>query len=562
MQDLVIRGATIYDGLGNAPQQGDVAIKDGRIAAIGKLTGTSGATLDANGLALAPGIVDLHTHYDAQITWDATLSPSPSLGVTTVVMGNCGFGIAPCKPDLRDLTLKNLSVVEGMELAALEAGTRWEFESFPEFMAMVRRQRPYLNVAVFAQHSTIRGAVMGADAARREQATAAELDAMKTQVREAMQAGAIGFASSFSPNHSGWAGLPMPSTLATDEELHALIGVLGEQRRGVFMLATGTRATPQYMEALVEKTGRPGFISTVRTMYNQAEPDLAKTYYDYCAQAIDRGHELYIQSTCQPLSFQFDLSDPYVLYSHSAFDRVRNVEHAARVAAYRDRAFRDAFRANLADPRPGILFYGNWNDIEVSSVADAAKAAYEGQSIAAIARAQGKEPLDTLFDLALADDLQTAFVGKFYNNDDRGVAPLISHRAGVIALSDAGAHLKFICDAGFGLHLLGHWVRDQKVFTLAEGIRRLTSDPARKYRIPDRGELRVGAWADLLLFDPATVGISKPERVVDLPGGGGRLIRRPRGVHGVWVNGTRVFDGTDYANLDAGPGQLIDRFLQ
>lgn len=562
MHDLVIRGATLYDGSGNAPRTGDVAVKDGKIASIGTVTEGARRTLDADGLALAPGIVDLHTHYDAQITWDATLSPSPSLGVTTVVMGNCGFGIAPCAPAMRDLTLKNLSVVEGMELDALEAGTRWEFESFPEFMAMVRRQRPYLNVAVFAQHSTIRGAVMGPDAARRAEVTPTELDAMKTAVREAMQAGAIGFASSFSPNHSGWGGLPMPSTLATDAELHALIGVLGEQKRGVFMLATGTRATPQYMEALVEKTGRPGFISTVRTMFNQAEPDLAKTYYDYCAQAIDRGHELYIQSTCQPLSFQFDLRDPYVLYSHSAFDRVRNVDDAARVAVYRDRAFREAFRANLANPRTGILFYGNWNNIEVSAVAHARSAAHEGQSIAAIAQARGNDPVDVFFDLALDDDLRTTFVGKFYNNDDDGVAPLISHRAGVITLSDAGAHLKFICDAGFGLHLLGHWVRERQVFTLAEGIRRLTSDPARKYRIPDRGELRVGAWADMLLFDPATVGISKAERVVDLPGGGGRLIRRPRGVHGVWVNGTRVFDGKDYVALPAGPGQLIDRFLQ
>lgn len=561
MNDLVIRGATIYDGLGHAPRVGDVAIKDGKIAAVGTVAESAGETIDAGGLALAPGIVDLHTHYDAQITWDATLSPSPSLGVTTVVMGNCGFGIAPCAPAMRDLTLKNLSVVEGMELAALEAGTRWEFESFPEFMAMVRRQRPFLNVAVFAQHSTIRGAVMGPDAARRAEVTPDELEQMKAAVREAMQAGAIGFASSFSPNHSGWAGLPMPSTLATDAELDALIGVLGEHKRGVFMLATGTRATPQYMEALVAKTGRPGFISTVRTMYNQAEPDLAKTYYDYCAQAIDRGHELYIQSTCQPLSFQFDLRDPYVLYSHSAFDRVRNVDDAARVKVYREPGFREAFRANLANPRTGILFYGDWNNIEVSAVTDAKHAGYEAQSIAAIAQARGQDPVDVFFDLALADDLGTIFVGKFYNNDDRGVAPLISHRAGVITLSDAGAHLKFICDAGFGLHLLGHWVREQRVFTLAEGIRRLTSDPARKYRIPDRGELRVGAWADLLLFDPATVGISKAERVVDLPGGGGRLIRRPRGVHGVWVNGTRVFDGANYAALPTGPGQLIDRFL-
>ncbi len=562
MHDLVITGAQVFDGLGSAPQSADLAVKDGRIVAIGKITDSAKQRVNADGLALAPGIVDLHTHYDAQVTWDPTLSPSPSLGVTTAVMGNCGFGIAPCPPALRELLLRNLSVVEGMELDALQAGTRWEFESFREFMGLIRKQRPYINTAVFAQHSTIRTVVMGEDAARRAEATPAEVDAMKREVRDALDAGAVGFASSFSPNHSGWGGLPMASCLATDAELESLVGVLGDAGRGVFMMATGPRATPQFMEGLAKKTKRPMFISTALTMYNEAAPECAMPYYDYCAGALARGNEVYIQTTCQPLSFTFDLFDPYVMYSHDAFDRMRQCKPGELSAVYGDRPFREAFRVNLAKPKSGIIFYGNWNLIEIAATTRAENARYEGKTIAAAAREAGQDPLDFFFDLGISENLATTYVGKFFQNNDKAVAPLISHPAGVIALSDAGAHLKFLCDAGFGLYLLGHWVREQGVFTLQEGIRRLTSDPAQKYRIPDRGRLQVGAHADLLLFDPKTVGISGPIRIGDLPAGGSRLIRKPSGVQGVWVNGTQVFDGNDYTQLEAGPGQLLDRFLQ
>ncbi len=562
MHDLIISGAQVFDGLGNAPQSADLAVKDGRIVAIGKITEAARHRVNADGLALAPGIVDLHTHYDAQVTWDPTLSPSPSLGVTTAVMGNCGFGIAPCPPALREVLLRNLSVVEGMELDALQAGTRWEFESFREFVGLIRKQRPYINTAVLAQHSTIRTKVMGEAASTRAEATPAELDAMRREVRDAMDAGAIGFASSFSPNHSGWGGLPMPSCMATDAELESLVGVLGDVGRGVFMMATGPRATPQFMEGMAKKTKRPMFISTALTMYNEAAPECAMPYYDYCAAALTRGNEVYIQTTCQPLSFTFDLLDPYVMYSHDAFDRMRQCKPDELAAVYGNRQFREAFRGNLAKPKAGIIFYGNWNLIEIAATTRAENAQYEGKSVAAAAREAGKDPLDFFFDLGIAESLATTYVGKFFQNNDKAVAPLISHPAGVIALSDAGAHLKFLCDAGFGLYLLGHWVREQGVFTLQEGIRRLTSDPAQKYRIPDRGRLQVGAHADLLLFDPQTVGISKSMRVSDLPAGGSRLIRKPDGVHGVWVNGTQVFDGNDYAKLDKGPGHMLDRFLQ
>ena len=541
MLDLLLRGASIVDGSGAPAARGDVGVRDGNIVAVGATDEPARETLDLSGLHLMPGIVDVHTHYDAQITWDPTLSPSVSLGVTTAILGNCGFGIAPCPAAQRETVMRNLSVVEGMDLDALMAGTRWEFETFGEYLDALERVGPYANVGVLAQHSTIRTAVMGAEASERERPSASQLERMKDEVRKAMQSGAAGFASSFSPNHSGWGGRPMPSTIASDEELRALVGELKSFKRGIFVMATGPRGTPEFMEAIAAETGRPAFMVTVLTMYSKANPERALEYYERCAAAIARGREVYIHSTCQPLSFDFTLREPYLLYSHDAFDRVKAAPPDERAAIYRDPAFRRRLRENFRNPKSGILFYGDWSQVEQDGVPVTRLAA---------------EPLDYVFDLPL----DTQLVAKLYQNDDKGVAPLLKHAAGVLALSDAGAHLIYFCDAGFGLHFLAHWVRETGTFTLEEGVRRLTSDPARKYRIPRRGLIKAGHSADLVAFDPGTVGISALERAPDLPGGGSRMIRKPRGVHGVWVNGLRAFDGQQYIRRQSGPGAVIRTF--
>lgn len=560
MHDLIIRNAQVFDGTGLAPLLSDVAVSNGRIAHIGSTSEAAHETIDAQGLALMPGIVDLHTHYDAQVTWDRTMSPSPALGVTTAVIGNCGFGIAPCPAPLRETMLKNLSVVEGMDLNALLTGVHWEFESFGQYMDQLRRIGPYINTAVFAGHSVIRTAVMGADGSSKVDPSPEQLQTMQSMVRDAMDHGAIGFASSFSPNHSGYGGIPMPSTIASEAELRALTSVLGEKKKGVFMMATGTRGSPDIMESIVEDTGRPAYISTVLTMYNEGNPSLGATYYERCAQALKRGHELYILTSCQPLSFDFSLTDPYVLLSHSAFDVVKSATADSLPGVYRSVEFRDAFRKNLKELKEGILFLGNWRHIEVGQTMLPENQRLEGQNIQALADQQGLDPVDVFFDLALSEDLGTHFVGKFFNNNDEGVAPSLKHPASVITLSDAGAHLSYMCDAGFGLYFLSHWVRDTGHFTLSEGIRKITSEPADRFRIPERGRLQVGLPADMLLFDPATVGISKPLPRQDLPGGGSRMIRTATGVHGVWVNGVKVHDGHNYVDHSQGPGQVLDHF--
>ena len=269
-------------------------------------------------------------------------------------------------------------------------------------------------------------------------------------------------------------------------------------------MATGPRATPEFMESIAAENGRPAFMVTVLTMFNDAEPAKAMTYYERCAAARARGNEVYIHTSCQPLSFDFTLAEPYLLYSHDAFDRIKAAKPDERAAIYRDPAFRSRFRENLSNPQQGILFYGDWNKIE-----------RESRSIADLAKEKKMDPLDYFFDLPLDQQL----IGKLFQNNDAGVAPLLRHEQGVVALSDAGAHLIYFCDAGFGLHFLQHWVRETKTFTLAEGVRKLTSDPARKYRIPGRGEIKVGSAADCMLFDPLTVGISELRKKKDLPGG-------------------------------------------
>jgi len=559
MYDLKISGATVVDGLGGEPRRADVAVKDGRIAAIGELSEDAARTVDAHGLTLSPGIVDLHTHYDAQITWDPTLSPSPSLGVTTAVMGNCGFGIVPSPPAAREQIIKNLSVVEGMDLDALRTGINWEFESFGEYMDALRRRAPYLNVAVLAGHSVIRTTVMGEEASTRKQATPEEMTRMQAMVADAMAHGAVGLGSSYSLNHSGFGGVPMPSTITDLGELDALVGAMGPKGNGVVQLASGPKTVAE-IEPIAANHGRPVFKTTAVAMYNEQAPERAIGVFEDCTAAQQRGHPVYVQIPCQPLSFDFSMANAYPFFSHDAFGDVKAYSPEQLKEVFRDTGFRDRFRESLGRPRPGLIFQGNWERVQVAVPATDKHAHLTGRRISDIAAEQGRDPLDVLLDLSLDEDLKTTFIGHFLNVGDEGVATLLKHPAGVVALSDAGAHLIFMCDAGFGLHFLAKWVRERGEFSLAEGVRRLTSHPADLYGIKDRGRIVVGAHADLMLFDPATVGVTPARRVGDLPGGGQRTIRGSTGVHGVFVNGQQVFDGAGYVKLERGPGQVLDSF--
>jgi N-acyl-D-aspartate/D-glutamate deacylase len=335
---------------------------------------------------------------------------------------------------------------------------------------------------------------------------------------------------------------------------------MGGPGRGVVEISSGP-IMPDAMEEIAARHGRRIFMSTAVALYNEQYPERALGVFNACAAAQTRGNEIHIQITCQPLSFDFTLASAYPFYSHPTFDPIKAYDREQLKTVFRDPSFRDAFRADLRNPRPGTVFQGNWERVTIAAPVKSENAGLADRTIADIAREAGHDPLDVLLDLGLEENLDTGLIGRFFNAVDDGVEPLVKHKAGVIALSDAGAHLVYLCDAGFGLYFLGHWVRERGAFDIAEGVRRLTSHQAGLYGIPDRGRIAVGACADLLLFDLATVGISPPRRVNDLPGGGARTLRDPIGVHGVFVNGVRVFDGKDYVRIDKGPGQVLDRFL-
>ncbi|BBK37637.1 amidohydrolase [Allostella sp. ATCC 35155] len=558
MLDLIIRGAEIVDGTGTPAMRADLGVADGRIAAIGRLTEPAQQTVEADGLVLAPGIVDIHTHYDAQLTWDPTASPSTALGVTSVVMGNCGFSIAPCPPDRRDLVARNLSEVEGMSLASLRTGIDWRFERFGEYLDLVQSKGPHLNVAAFVGHSTVRSAVMG-EAASERPATADEIAAMRGLVAESLAAGAVGFASSHSENHNGYGGVPMPSRLADEAEIRTLAGTLGDAGRGVYQMTAGPNTSVAFLESLGREIGRPVIFSSV--FQNDTFPDRGPGQLRDCAAAADRGVQVYGQTSCQPLTMEFTLANAYPLSSLDVWDDLRGADADRLARSFADPTFRDRFRATLGVPKKGKLFYGNWSRVQVGQAATDANRAAEGRSIADLAAAAGSDPVDVFFDLALSEDLGTLFSAQLINADEDQLEPMLQHPNGVIALSDAGAHLSFLCDAGYGLHLLGHWVRDRKAFSLEEAVRQLTSKPAAIYRIPDRGRIAPGAPADLMLFDPARVAPSpRPRRVADLPGGDSRMVRDPIGMHGVWVNGVQVHDGRDHVHSGAGPGRVLRHF--
>jgi N-acyl-D-aspartate/D-glutamate deacylase len=546
VHDLVIANARLCDGLGSAIVPGSLAVRDGRISAISSDeagdVGGGREVVDARGLVLAPGIVDTHTHYDAQITWDPLLDPSPALGVTTVVMGNCGFTIAPCRPADRELTMRNLVRVEGMSLDAMHAGIRWDFESFPEYMDMIAGNGVVPNVAAFVGHSSVRTYVLGDDAPRRA-ATADEVRQMCAVVREAMDAGAIGFATSTSPSHNGAGGAPMPSRLADDDELRALVGVLGEAGAGIFMLTKGGGTSIPFLESLAAETSRPVMVAAL--LHNSTNPDGVFEELDRIREAQGNGHAVYGQVSCCPLTMEFTLRAPYPFEGIGAWSPALTATPDALPGILADGEFRDAVARDLDEPAPVRLFNGEWDKLRVLEVVEPGNRRFEGRSVADIAAEEGRRPLDWMLDLALEEDLRTTFVAVLLNSDDGAVARVLTHPASAIALSDAGAHLSFFCDAGFGLHLLGYWVRGRGAMTLEEGVRR---------------RLAVGAHADLLLFDPDRVDRGPSERVFDLPAGAARLTTGAVGVHGVWVNGARVVDESGFCAREARPGHLLRRF--
>src|SRR5918999_2684968 len=356
MYDLVIRDALLLDGLGSPPKRGGVAVRNGKICEIGRILGSSKEIMNADGLALMPGIIDNHTHYDAQLTWDPWASPSPALGVTTAVIGNCGFTIAPCRARDRELVMRNLTQVEGMSLDVLRAGVRWGFESMPQYLDQLERQGSALNVAAFVGHSSIRTYVMG-DAATERAANAAEIREMRRLVVEGMKAGAVGFSTSTSPAHNGEGGRPMPSRLADEAEMRALVGArMDAGRGGVFMLTKGGHTTIPFLEELALESGRPVIVAAL--LHSSTNPEAVFKDLEAIRQANARGRRLVGAVSCCPLAMDFTLHSPYVFEGLESWQPALSLKGEAFKAKLRERQFRDAVRAELAKPAHFRLFNG------------------------------------------------------------------------------------------------------------------------------------------------------------------------------------------------------------
>jgi len=557
--DLKIVGGTILDGSGRERYRGDVAIKGGRIVALGKAAGTAADTIDAGGLMVAPGFVDVHTHYDAQVFWDSTLSVSPWHGVTTVVIGNCGFGIAPTHPEHRGLILETLARVESMSLDSLWAGLgrEWPFVTFPEYLAAIERRRPTINVAVLAGHTPIRLHVMGREAVERA-ARPAEVATMRALVREAITAGAIGFATSVSNVHYGFSGFPVPSRLAAFDEIVALCQAMGEVDQGLIHYNVGRQPRFGEYEALVKASGRP--LCWTSLLSGGLGPGAHRDHLAASHAQRVKGLDIHPQGAARPISLEFNFREPAAFDTWQNFAAVREAKNDADFRRlYADAAFRQAFKDEVEGRGRNHEFFLGGRGEEASNLASwklttiswyPPEPALNGRSLHAVAAERRMHAVDLMLDLVLRSKLEVRFSMPRANFDEAEVAEILGDSSVVVGLGDGGAHLSQLCDACYATYLLGHWVRDKGVLTLEQAVHRLTQHTAQVYGITDRGLLAVDRPADAVVFDPATVGAGPLERIYDLPGGADRLVSRPKGVAAVVVNGRRL----PAPGADTGPG--------
>ena len=551
--DIKIVGGTLVDGSGKPGYAGDIGIKNGKIVALGRAPGDATQTLDASGKAVTPGFVDIHTHYDAQVVWDRMLTISPWHGVTTVVLGNCGFGVAPTRPRQRDLIVGTLEKVEGMSAATLNAGLGddWPFETFPEYLDAIEDIGTAINVGVLVGHTPTRLYVMGEEASERE-ANDNEIAQMRQIVAEALDAGALGFATSKSPTHVGFKGKPVPSRVASLNELESLASTL-ENRNAVMQVTAGKGFWFDEYAELTRKYGMT--ISWTAMLAGMASPDAHLAQQQRSRELAEQGLDIVPQVTPRPLCFEFQFKEPFPFEALPVFKPISNADVEGKKQLYADAEFRAAAKQTMDNVRPSFRLA--WENSLISSCPS--KPQYEERSVIDVATELGVHTLDLGFDLALENALETRFRMPVANADEDEVEKLITDKNTVIGLSDAGAHASQLCDAGLPTYLLGHWVREKQVIAFEEAIRMLTSRPAEVFGISDRGLLKIGRPADVLIIDPQTVHCGKLDRVYDQPAGQDRLIAEAFGIESVIVNGTLLRQrGEDQLDPRGKlPGQLL-----
>ena len=552
--DLLIKNGRIIDGSGRPGFHGDVGVVGGKIAELGRLDGPARRVIEADGRVVAPGFVDNHCHYDAQVLWDPLCTFSCHHGATTVIIGNCSLALAPVKAHDREKLAGMLSYVEAIPMDVLQAGVPWTWETFPEYMQTIG-QRLGVNVGTLVGHSAVRLYAMGEECSERE-ATDKELETMRRLVREALEAGALGLSITRNMNHFDIVGKRIPAACAPESELFALADVLREVGTGVIQCGGGTNPElkDRLLSRLAQACGRPIMYNTLLEQARQ--PGRWRTHLKHVEETARQG--IRAIPLCNPGSIvnRFTMKNCQVFRSMPTWLPILQGSDEEKLRAYRDPATRAKLRAEAEAPlTPDSTFSKRWDLMVVEEPHLPKNRGLRGQNIAEIAKAQGKEPVDAFLDLAVEEDLATVFTLGEINMDTEAVAQILGSPYAVVGLSDGGAHVQFHSNVSNPTRLLGYWVREKQIMSLELAVRRLTFDSATAFGIYDRGLLQPGMAADLVVFDADTVRPVAEDVVHDFPSNGWRMRELAEGIHYTVVNGEVLLEkGT---HTGSHPGRVL-----
>jgi N-acyl-D-aspartate/D-glutamate deacylase len=558
--DIVIKNGTVVDGSGGARYRADVGVQDGKIARIGRINEKGKQTIDAEGHVVSPGFVDGHTHMDAQVFWDPIGSCSCYHGVTSVVMGNCGFTLAPCKQEDADYVFRNLERAEDISRDAMLEGIEWRWETFPQYLDVLDGLDKGINYAGYIGHSALRTYVMG-ERAFEDTASEDDIDAMRRTAKEAVEAGAIGFSTSRTFNHITADDRPVASRVADWEEVRAIVNGIGETGKGIFEIAgenpgRDPERIREYHERLRDLAIESGVPQTWGMFSSRAAPGYWRTYFDLLDETAAAGGRMFAQVHSRALSsvLSFESNTPFdswdvwrdirALPLEEQKAKLRNPEIKAKLVEIASQEYKGP-RIVGAEPRPPAWDYFYAMDDMV----------YDKPSMGEIAREKGVNPVELMIDMALEHDLKLFFRQPLANEDMSQVIEMIRHPRSVVTFSDSGAHVSQIMDSSLQTHMLSYWVREKEALTLEQAVREITYNTATMWGLHDRGLVREGLAADLVVFDPDTVGARLPEVVSDLPGGAKRLKQTADGIMHTVVNGEVLLTNNEHSG--AAPGKLL-----
>jgi len=546
--DLIIKNGKVIDGSGLPGFHGDVAVSDGRIVEIGKVNGEARQVLNADGLVVAPGIIDNHTHYDAQVTWDPLCTYSCYHGITTVVMGNCSLAMAPAHREDREMLAGVLSHVEAIPLEAIQAGVNWSWETIPEYLNSLDNKLG-INVAALIGHSAVRRYVMG-EASQERHATDDEVTAMKAIVREGLEAGAVGVSFERNLRHFDWNGRLAPTNLASEEEIFAVASVADEVGRGVIQFGGDRNISTR----LAKASRRPVFYGNITQQ--AVAPDKWRKQLTDAENMMRQGHRAYQFVMPRPGDLRYTLKTAQHFDAMATWKNVMLLPLEKRKEVFRDPATRaklhfEAVESPLDPDRAGD-FTRRWDLQFVFKPALAKNEHLIGKSVAEIAREQNKDVLDAFLDLALEENLETEFERREVNSDQAAMTALLTSPYTVIGQSDGGAHVVFRTDYSYSTYLLSHWVRERQIMSLEDAIRKLTFVPASLFGFSDRGLVRPGMAADLMIFDPTTISPLEPGEAHDLPGGAKRRKQLAQGIEWTVVNGQVLMEHGQHTGVYPG----------